>query len=209
MAAQASRANSPSSALHGVTRPSSRRRRRTACEIGIRQAERAQERAMGGAIQSLNRDARGSFGILIVRVILSAKTRRTDASRCAGAAAAVRQRRCVVAGLSCAGGAHRRAFATGGPADIYARFVAPSFRRRSATFRHRGSRRGGSIVGTDVVAKSPPDGYTLLMMSNTHTVNETLIPKKPFDLMRDLAPISGVNYSDLLMVITLPFRRTT
>src|SRR2546426_8793141 len=60
---------------------------------------------------------------------------------------------------------------------------------------------GGSIVGTDVVAKSPPDGYTLLMMSNTHTVNETLIPKKPFDLMRDLAPISGVNYSDLLMVI--------
>jgi len=39
------------------------------------------------------------------------------------------------------------------------------------------------------------------MMSNTHTVNETLIPKKPFDLMRDLAPISGVNYSDLLMVI--------
>ena len=60
---------------------------------------------------------------------------------------------------------------------------------------------GGSIVGTDVVAKSPPDGYTLLMMSNTHTVNETLIPKKPFDLMRDLTPISGVNYSDLLMVI--------
>src|SRR2546426_12753384 len=53
---------------------------------------------------------------------------------------------------------------------------------------------GGSIVGTDVVAKSPPDGYTLLMMSNTHTVNETLIPKKPFDLMRDLVPISGVNY---------------
>jgi tripartite-type tricarboxylate transporter receptor subunit TctC len=39
------------------------------------------------------------------------------------------------------------------------------------------------------------------MMSNTHTVNETLIPKKPFDLMRDLAPITGVNYSDLLMVI--------
>jgi len=52
-----------------------------------------------------------------------------------------------------------------------------------------------------VVAKSPPDGYTLLMMSNTHTVNETLIPKKPFDLMRDFAPITPVNYSDLIMVI--------
>jgi tripartite-type tricarboxylate transporter receptor subunit TctC len=60
---------------------------------------------------------------------------------------------------------------------------------------------GGSIVGTDAVAKSEPDGYTLLMMSNTHTVNETLIPKKPFELMRDLAPITGVSYSDLMMVI--------
>jgi tripartite-type tricarboxylate transporter receptor subunit TctC len=60
---------------------------------------------------------------------------------------------------------------------------------------------GGSIVGTDSVAKSAPDGYTLVMMSNTHTVNETLIPNKPFELMRDLAPISGVNSSDLLMVV--------
>ena len=51
------------------------------------------------------------------------------------------------------------------------------------------------------MAKSAPDGYTLLMMSNTHTVNETLIPKKPYQLMRDLAPINGVNYSDLLMVV--------
>src|SRR3954467_15570446 len=59
----------------------------------------------------------------------------------------------------------------------------------------------GSIVGTDAVAKSEPDGYTLLMMSNTHTVNETLVPKKPFDLMRDLAPITGVSYSDLMMVV--------
>jgi tripartite-type tricarboxylate transporter receptor subunit TctC len=57
------------------------------------------------------------------------------------------------------------------------------------------------VVGTDAVAKSAPDGYTLLMMSNTHTVNETLIPKKPYDLMKDLAPITGVNYSDLLMVV--------
>jgi tripartite-type tricarboxylate transporter receptor subunit TctC len=38
-------------------------------------------------------------------------------------------------------------------------------------------------------------------MSNTHTVNETLIPKKPFELMKDLAPISGINYSDLILVI--------
>jgi tripartite-type tricarboxylate transporter receptor subunit TctC len=38
-------------------------------------------------------------------------------------------------------------------------------------------------------------------MSNTHTVNETLVPKKPFELMKDFAPITGVNYSDLMLVI--------
>jgi len=93
-------------------------------------------------------------------------------------------------------------FATGGPADIYARFIGAKLQEAlGLPFVIEDRPGGGSIVGTDVVAKSPPDGYTLLMMSNTHTVNETLIPKKPFDLMRDLAPISGVNYSDLLMVI--------
>jgi tripartite-type tricarboxylate transporter receptor subunit TctC len=93
-------------------------------------------------------------------------------------------------------------FATGGPADLYARFIGAKLQEAlGQPFVIEDRPGGGSIVGTDVVAKSPPDGYTLLMMSNTHTVNETLIPKKPFDLMRDLAPISGVNYSDLLMVI--------
>jgi len=59
---------------------------------------------------------------------------------------------------------------------------------------------GGAVIGTDAVAKSAPDGYTVLVMSNTHTVNETLIPKKPYDLMRDLAPVTGINSQDLLLV---------
>ena len=93
-------------------------------------------------------------------------------------------------------------FAVGGPADIYARFIGAKLQDAlGQPFVIEDRPGGGSIVGTEAVAKSAPDGYTLLMMSNTHTVNETLIPKKPFDLMRDLAPISGVNYSDLLMVI--------
>ena len=49
---------------------------------------------------------------------------------------------------------------------------------------------GGSVVGTDTVAKSAPDGYTLLMMSNTHTVNESLIPNKPYSLLKDLVPVA-------------------
>jgi tripartite-type tricarboxylate transporter receptor subunit TctC len=93
-------------------------------------------------------------------------------------------------------------FGVGGPADIYARFVGA---RLSDTmgqpFVVENRPGAGAVIGSDAVAKSAPDGYTLLMMSNTHTVNETLIPKKPYDLMKDLAPINGINHSDLLMVV--------
>ena len=93
-------------------------------------------------------------------------------------------------------------FAVGGPADIYARFIGAKLSDAlGQPFVVENRPGGGAVVGTDAVAKSTPDGYTILMMSNTHTVNETLIPKKPYDLMRDLAPISGVNSSDLLLVI--------
>jgi len=93
-------------------------------------------------------------------------------------------------------------YGVGGPADIYARFIAARMQDSLGQPVVVEDRPGaGSIVGTDYVAKSAADGYTLLMMSNTHTVNETLIPKKPFELMRDFAPITGVNYSDLIMVI--------
>ncbi|HEV8097343.1 MAG TPA: tripartite tricarboxylate transporter substrate-binding protein, partial [Burkholderiales bacterium] len=93
-------------------------------------------------------------------------------------------------------------YGAGGPADLYARFLGAKLAETlGQPFVVEDRPGGGSIVGTDAVAKSTADGYTLLMMSNTHTVNETLIPKKPFDLMRDFAPITGVNYSDLLMVV--------
>jgi tripartite-type tricarboxylate transporter receptor subunit TctC len=93
-------------------------------------------------------------------------------------------------------------YGAGGPADIYARFIGAKLAETMGQpFVVEDRPGGGAVVGTDAVAKSAPDGYTLLMMSNTHTVNETLIPKKPYQLMRDLAPITGVNYSDLLMVV--------
>ena len=64
-------------------------------------------------------------------------------------------------------------FAAGGPADNYARFVAQRLGdglKQSFVIDNKPG--AGSIIGTDMVAKAPADGYTLLMMSNTHTVNE-------------------------------------
>ena len=93
-------------------------------------------------------------------------------------------------------------FGAGGPADIYARFIGQHLQdalKRSFVIENRPG--AGAVIGTDEVAKSPPDGYTLLMMSNTHTTNETLIPQKSYQLMRDFVPVAPVNYSDLLMVV--------
>ena len=57
------------------------------------------------------------------------------------------------------------------------------------------------MIGTQEVVKSPPDGYTLLMMSNTQTANELLVPQRKYELMRDLVPIAPVNSSDLVIVV--------
>ena len=93
-------------------------------------------------------------------------------------------------------------FAAGGPADLYARVIGERLQGAlGQSFVVENKPGGGAIVGTDAVAKSAPDGYTLLMMSNTHTVNESLIKEKPFQLMRDFVPVAPVNYSDLVMVV--------
>jgi tripartite-type tricarboxylate transporter receptor subunit TctC len=93
-------------------------------------------------------------------------------------------------------------FAAGGPADIYARFLAQRLEVALAQPFIVDDRPGaGSVIGTDAAAKSAPDGYTLLVMSNTHTVNETLVPNKPYALLRDFVPIAPVNYSDLVLVV--------
>ena len=93
-------------------------------------------------------------------------------------------------------------FGAGGPADVYARVLAQYMQetlKQSFVVEDRPG--AGSIIGTDYVAKSSPDGYTLLVMSNTHTTNESLIANKPFQLMKDFVPVAAVNYSDLVMVV--------
>jgi tripartite-type tricarboxylate transporter receptor subunit TctC len=92
-------------------------------------------------------------------------------------------------------------FAAGGPADIYARVIAQRLGEAMGQAFIVEDRPGaGSLIGTDAVAKSAPDGYTLLLMSNTHTVNETLVPNKPYVLTRDFVGIAPINYSDLVLV---------
>src|SRR5689334_23430546 len=93
-------------------------------------------------------------------------------------------------------------FGAGGPADVTARQIGnilqESFGQPFVIENRTGA---GGVIGTQEAAKSPPDGYTLLMMSNTQTANESLVPQRKYELMRDLAPIVPVNYSDLVIVV--------
>ena len=81
-------------------------------------------------------------------------------------------------------------FAPGGPNDILARIVGQKLTEawnQQVIVENRPG--GGTVIGTEIVAKSPPDGYTLLMVSTSHTTNPTLVSKLPFDTLRDLAPV--------------------
>src|ERR1700744_4855193 len=101
-------------------------------------------------------------------------------------------------------------FGAGGPADVTARLIGNSLQaslgQPFVVENHTGA---GGVIGTLEVVKSAPDGYTLLMMSNTQTANEALVPQRKYELMRDLAPIAPVNYSDLVIVVNPQVPATT
>jgi tripartite-type tricarboxylate transporter receptor subunit TctC len=93
-------------------------------------------------------------------------------------------------------------FGAGGPTDVYTRAIAEELRKslhQTVVIENRPG--AGTTIGTDLVAKATPDGYTLLMISGTQTVNETLYSKKPYQLMRDLVPIAPLIDTDLVLVV--------
>src|ERR1700712_2056604 len=93
-------------------------------------------------------------------------------------------------------------FGAGGPADVTARQIGSILQEDfGQPFVIENRTGAGGVIGTLEVTKAAPDGYTLLMMSNTQTANESLVPQRKYELMRDLAPIAPVNYSDLVIVI--------
>src|SRR5262245_43224553 len=93
-------------------------------------------------------------------------------------------------------------FGPGGPADVTARQIGGILQEAlGQPFVIENRTGAGGVIGTIEAAKSPSDGYTLLMMSNTQTANESLLPDRKYELMRDLAPIAPANYSDLMIVV--------
>ena len=93
-------------------------------------------------------------------------------------------------------------FGAGGPTDVYTRAIAEELQKAlHQPFVMENRPGAGTTIGTELVAKAAPDGYTLLMVSGTQTVNETLIVRKQYRLMRDLVPVAPLIDSDLVLVV--------
>jgi tripartite-type tricarboxylate transporter receptor subunit TctC len=101
-------------------------------------------------------------------------------------------------------------FGLGGSADVAARFLGEQLQQAlGQPFVIENRPGAGAVIGTDLVVKSPADGYTLLLMSNTHTANETLIPNRPYQLMRDLAPVAAINVAYHVLAVHPSIPATT
>lgn len=120
---------------------------------------------------------------------------------------------CAAAALATAGHAAAQSFpgktirmivpsTPGGSVDTLARIVAQkmtdSLGQQVVVENRAGS---GGVVGTELVAKAAPDGYTLLMAYGSHVVNPTLYRKLPYDTVKDFAPITQVAVQPLMVNI--------
>jgi tripartite-type tricarboxylate transporter receptor subunit TctC len=93
-------------------------------------------------------------------------------------------------------------FGAGGPTDVFTRVLTEELRKSLGQPFVMENRPGaGTVIGTEMAAKSAPDGYTLLMMSATQTVNETLITAKQYHLLQDFVPVAQLFHSELVMVV--------
>ncbi|HZQ72162.1 MAG TPA: tripartite tricarboxylate transporter substrate binding protein [Burkholderiales bacterium] len=92
--------------------------------------------------------------------------------------------------------------APGGGTDITARSFVPALSDnlgQPVVIENHGG--AGGVIGTNVVAKSAPDGYTLLMVYVSHATNPTLVTKLPYDTLRDFAPITLIAHEPTVLVV--------
>jgi tripartite-type tricarboxylate transporter receptor subunit TctC len=85
-------------------------------------------------------------------------------------------------------------YPAGGPTDIVARLISPTISEalgRPIVIDNRGG--AGTLIGTEAVARAPPDGHTLLIVTSTISINPSTYKKLPYDTMRDLVPLTVVS----------------
>ncbi len=101
-------------------------------------------------------------------------------------------------------------FTTGGAADLTARILGEKLSdtwKQQVVVENRGG--GNGSVGVEAVQRSPADGYTYLLLANTHVINVALYPKLPFDLFQDFAPVLMTTAAPLMMAVNPRVKATS
>lgn len=94
-------------------------------------------------------------------------------------------------------------FSPGGPGDLTARYLAQKLQAalgQPFVIENRAGANG--VLAAVAAARAKPDGYTLMQISSSHTANESLIPNRGYELMRDFEPVASLNYTELVMEVT-------
>ena len=133
----------------------------------------------------------------LVSMLMMGSARNIHAADAANAAYPVRPIRIIVP------------TSTGGGSDLSARLIAQRLFEKSGYVTLVENRAGaGTIVGTDIVAKAPADGYTLLMAPGAFATNPSTYKKMPYDAVTDFAPVTQVLFIPQLIVVhpSLPVR---
>jgi tripartite-type tricarboxylate transporter receptor subunit TctC len=98
----------------------------------------------------------------------------------------------------------------GGTTDVLARIIAQWLTEKMGqTFVVENKPGGGNNIGTEIAIKSPPDGYTILLINPAHGINATLYKELPFNVLRDIAPVAGIVKSPNVMEVTPTFPAKT
>jgi tripartite-type tricarboxylate transporter receptor subunit TctC len=101
-------------------------------------------------------------------------------------------------------------YTPGGTTDTLARLIAGWLTEKlGQTFIIENKPGGGNNIGTEVAIKSPPDGYTMLLVNPAHGINASLYKNLPFNVLNDVAPVAGIVTSPNVMEVTPSFPAKT
>lgn len=93
-------------------------------------------------------------------------------------------------------------FSPGGPGDLTARFLASGLQTvLGQPFVVENKPGANGVLAAVAAVKAPADGYTLMQISSSHTANESLVPNRGYDLMKDFEPVASLNFTEMVLMV--------
>src|SRR5205085_2057630 len=93
-------------------------------------------------------------------------------------------------------------FSPGGPGDLTARFIAQGLSGvLGQPFIIENKPGANGVLAATAAARMPADGYTLMQISSSHTANESLVPNRGYELMKEFEPVASLNFTENVLMV--------